>query len=141
MIAVAALAANVGTTAAARQQATPAPAPPVPPLIREGVTEKITSHVYVIPDNSVPMVPNVGIVVGSRATLVIDTGLGTRNGATVMREVAKVSTNTELYLVTTGACNFACSHCLSGSDNTHTSFFNSAMDERTALRAAVLPLW
>jgi len=101
MIAVAALAAIVGTTAAARQQATPAPAPPVPPLIREGVTEKITSHVYVIPDNSVPMVPNVGIVVGSRATLVIDTGLGTRNGATVMREVAKVSTNTELYLVTT----------------------------------------
>lgn len=42
---------------------------------------------------------------------------------------------TELYLVTTGACNFACSHCLSGSDNTHTSFFKSAMDERTALRA------
>ena len=31
----------------------------------------------------------------------IDTGLGARNGATVMREVAKVSRNTELYLVTT----------------------------------------
>ena len=65
------------------------------------MTEKISAHVYVIPDDSVPLVPNVGIVVGSRATLVIDTGLGARNGATVMREVAKVSKNAELYLVTT----------------------------------------
>ena len=107
VMAAAALAAIVGmTTTAARQQPAPAPAqapaaPPVPPLIREGVTEKISAHVHVIPDNSVPMVPNVGIVVGSRATLVIDTGLGARNGAAVMREVAKVSRNTELYLVTT----------------------------------------
>ena len=104
---VAALAAIVGTTTtAARPQPAPAPAqapaaPPVPPLIREGVTEKISPHVYVIPDNSVPMVPNVGIVVGSRATLVIDTGLGARNGEAVMREVGKVSRNAELYLVTT----------------------------------------
>ena len=96
-VAVAALAVLSGmATAAGRQQ--PAPAPP---LVREGVTEKVSAHVHVIPDNSVPMVPNVGIVVGSRATLVIDTGLGARNGAAVMREVSKVSTNTELYLVTT----------------------------------------
>jgi glyoxylase-like metal-dependent hydrolase (beta-lactamase superfamily II) len=84
--------------------AAPAPAranAPAPPLIREGVTEKISAHVYEIPDDGVPLVPNVGIVVGSKATLVIDTGLGARNGAAVMREVAKVSTNTELYLVTT----------------------------------------
>jgi glyoxylase-like metal-dependent hydrolase (beta-lactamase superfamily II) len=100
--AVAAVAAVVGMTAAAAQQPTPTPAaPPVAPLVREGVTDKVSAHVHVIPDNSVPMVPNVGIVVGSRATLVIDTGLGARNGAAVMREVAKVSTNTELYLVTT----------------------------------------
>ena len=44
----------------------------------------------------------------------------------------------ELYLVTTGACNFACSHCLSGSDNSHSSFFKSAMDEKTAVRAVEL---
>lgn len=92
----------------AAQTPTPAGGPasaqansPVPPLIREGVTEKVSTHVHVIPDNSVSLVPNVGIVVGSKATLVIDTGLGTRNGATVMREVAKVSKNSEIYLVTT----------------------------------------
>lgn len=82
----------------------PAPAQatsPVPPLIREGVTEKISAHVHVIPDNGVSLVPNVGIVVGSKATLVVDTGLGTRNGATVMREVGKTSRNADVYLVTT----------------------------------------
>ena len=109
VMAAAALAATLGMiTTAARHQPATAPlvaqtpaAPPAPPLIRAGVTEKISDHVYVIPDNGVPLVPNVGIVVGSRATLVIDTGLGARNGAVVMREVAKVSRNTELYLVTT----------------------------------------
>ena len=104
-----ALAAVVGMMpVAAQTPATPAggPAPaqatsPVPPLIREGVTEKVSAHVHVIPDNGVSLVPNVGIVVGSKATLVIDTGLGTRNGATVMREVGKVSKNADVYLVTT----------------------------------------
>ena len=75
--------------------------PAVPPLVRENATQKISDHVYVIPDNNVGMVPNVGIVVGSRATLVVDTGLGARNGQTVMTEVEKVSRNADLYLVTT----------------------------------------
>ena len=75
--------------------------PAAPPLVRENATEKISDHVYVIPDNNVGMVPNIGIIVGDRATLVVDTGLGARNGQTVMREVAKVSKNQELYLVTT----------------------------------------
>ena len=72
-----------------------------PPLVREGATEKIAEHVYVIPDNNVGMVPNVGIIVGTRGTLVIDTGLGARNGQTIVREVQKVSTTPELYLATT----------------------------------------
>jgi len=71
------------------------------PLIREGVTEKISDHVYVIPDNSVPGVPNVGIIVGNRATLIVDTGLGKQNGEVVLREAAKVSGKNALYLVTT----------------------------------------
>lgn len=75
---------------------------PIPtPLIREGVTEKISEHVHVIPDNSAPLIPNVAIVVGNRATLVVDTGLGARNGEIILREVAKISKNSELYLATT----------------------------------------
>ncbi len=72
-----------------------------PPMVKENATVKIGPHSYVIPDGNVVLVPNVGIVVGSKATLVVDTGMGPRNGAAVMREVEKVSRNRDLYLVTT----------------------------------------
>ena len=76
------------------------PSPPTP-LIRENATIKLSEHVYVIPDGGVGGVPNVGIVVGSKATLVIETGLGPRNGQTVLREVGKVSKNADIYIVAT----------------------------------------
>ena len=71
------------------------------PLIRENATVKVAEHTFVIPDGNVPLVPNVGIVVGSRATLVVDPGLGRRNGEIVLKEVAKVSKNADLYIVST----------------------------------------
>ena len=71
------------------------------PLVKEGATVKLADHTYVIPDGNVPLVPNVGIVVGSRATLVIDPGLGRRNGEAVLREVAKVSRNADLFIAST----------------------------------------
>ena len=46
--------------------------------------------------------PNVAIVVGNRATLVVDTGLGPANGATIARVVAKLAPgNQKLFLTTT----------------------------------------
>jgi metallo-beta-lactamase class B len=72
-----------------------------PPMVKENRTRKIGPHSYVIDDDSVVLVPNVGIVVGSKATLVVDTGMGPKNGAIVMKEVAKVSKNSQIYLVTT----------------------------------------
>jgi glyoxylase-like metal-dependent hydrolase (beta-lactamase superfamily II) len=46
--------------------------------------------------------PNIAIIAGSRATLVVDTGLGPRNGATAARVAAKLSApNAKLYLTTT----------------------------------------
>jgi glyoxylase-like metal-dependent hydrolase (beta-lactamase superfamily II) len=71
------------------------------PLVKENATVKLADHTYVIPDGNVGLVPNVGIVVGSRGTLVIDPGLGRRNGETVLREVAKISRNTELFIAST----------------------------------------
>ena len=79
----------------------PAPAPAGPPVVKAGTTIKISEHVFVIPDELVPMVPNVGIVVGSRATLVIDPGMGIPSGRNVLAEVAKVSQSRELYIVNT----------------------------------------
>ena len=71
------------------------------PIVKEGTTIKISPHVYVIPDESARGVPNVGIIVGSRATLVVDPGMGFKSGQAVTREVAKVSKHTEIYLVNT----------------------------------------
>jgi len=75
----------LAVTALADQQ------PAATPLVKENATLKISDHVYVIPDGNVGGVPNVGIVVGSMATLVVDTGLGPRNGQTVLHEVEKLS--------------------------------------------------
>jgi glyoxylase-like metal-dependent hydrolase (beta-lactamase superfamily II) len=62
---------------------------------------KLAEHVWTIPDFNVGLVPNVGIVVGSRATLVVDTGLGPRNGDAIVREMKKVSANADVYVVLT----------------------------------------
>jgi glyoxylase-like metal-dependent hydrolase (beta-lactamase superfamily II) len=76
-------------------------AAPATPLIKENATVKVSEHVYVIPDGNVGGVPNVGIIVGSRAVLVVDTGLGPRNGETVLREMKKLSNAADIYLVGT----------------------------------------
>jgi len=72
-----------------------------PPLVQENKTIKVSDHVYVIPDGRVNLVPNIGMIVGTRATLVVDAGMGPRNGQTVLRELAKVNKNTDLYFTTT----------------------------------------
>ena len=60
-------------------------------------TVKVSEHVWAIMGW-----PNIGIVVGSRAVLVVDTGLGPRNGATIARVVSKLAPgNRTLYLTTT----------------------------------------
>src|SRR3954470_1634556 len=88
---------SLASTIVAGQARGPAP----DPLVRENATVKVAAHTYVIPDNNVGLVPNVGIVVGSRATLVIDPGLGRRNGETILKEVGKVSRHETLYIVST----------------------------------------
>ena len=59
-------------------------------------TTRISEHVYAIMG-----FPNIAIVVGTRGTLVVDTGLGPRNGETIARVVKKLSTGGLLYLTTT----------------------------------------
>jgi glyoxylase-like metal-dependent hydrolase (beta-lactamase superfamily II) len=71
------------------------------PLVQENKTIKVSEHVYAIPDGRINLVPNIGIIVGSRATLIVDAGMGPKNGETVLRELAKVSKNSDLYFTTT----------------------------------------
>lgn len=65
------------------------------PLVQENST-RVSEHVYAIVG-----FPNIGIVVGNRATLVVDTGLGPRNGETILRVARKLSPNQKLFLTTT----------------------------------------
>ncbi len=66
------------------------------PLLGED-TVKISDHVRAIMG-----FPNIAIVTGTRATLVVNTGLGPRNGATIARVAANLSApNAKLYLTTT----------------------------------------
>jgi glyoxylase-like metal-dependent hydrolase (beta-lactamase superfamily II) len=66
------------------------------PMLGEATT-RISDHVWAIMG-----FPNVAIVVGSRATLVVDTGLGPKNGTTIARVAAKLAPgNSKLFLTTT----------------------------------------
>lgn len=75
-------------------------APAIPPIV-SGEPQEIAPGVFVIPDDKVPLVSNIGIVVGDRATLVIDTGIGPRSGAFVRDTARKLSGDRPLYLTLT----------------------------------------
>jgi len=67
----------------------------------KGITE-IADGVWVIPDSDhTPLVPNIGIIVGGRATLVIDTGFGADNARAVMQEARRLSAGRPVYLTHT----------------------------------------
>ena len=57
--------------------------PPPPDVVPSGITE-IADGVFVIPDRRVPLVPNVGIVLGDERALVVDVGMGPENGKRVL---------------------------------------------------------
>jgi glyoxylase-like metal-dependent hydrolase (beta-lactamase superfamily II) len=66
------------------------------PILDESTT-KISDHVWEITG-----FPNIAIIVGSTATLVVDTGLGPKNGATAARVAARLApNNSKLFLTTT----------------------------------------
>lgn len=57
---------------------------------------RVSAHVWAIIGY-----PNIGIVVGTRAVLVVDTGLGPRNGATAARIARGLAPTQRMYLTTT----------------------------------------
>jgi glyoxylase-like metal-dependent hydrolase (beta-lactamase superfamily II) len=65
------------------------------PVLGE-TTTKISDHVWAIMG-----FPNIGIVVGARSVLVVDTGMGPRNGATITRVVAALAPGKKIILTTT----------------------------------------
>jgi len=69
---------------------------PAPQGVPENSVTRVSDHVYAIIG-----FPNIGIIAGDRATLVVDTGMGPPNGAIVVREAEKLAKSPNLYLTTT----------------------------------------
>lgn len=66
----------------------------------EGVQE-LARDLVVIPDRRVPLVPNIGVIGGRSAVLVVETGMGPRNAEKVLEFAADRAKGRRLYLTTT----------------------------------------
>jgi glyoxylase-like metal-dependent hydrolase (beta-lactamase superfamily II) len=83
------------------QAQVPAEAPSM--RIQAGITKPVSGHVYVIPANGRGGVPNVGIVVGSHAVLVIESGLGKPSGQVILDETRRIAGDRRIYVIATHA--------------------------------------
>jgi glyoxylase-like metal-dependent hydrolase (beta-lactamase superfamily II) len=70
-------------------------------LIQPDTEQEIAPGVHVIPDRRVNLVPNVGIVEGDDAVLVVDTGMGPANGQLVLETAQRIGGDRRLYLTPT----------------------------------------
>jgi glyoxylase-like metal-dependent hydrolase (beta-lactamase superfamily II) len=64
---------------------------PQPPILPRGDRRQVAEGVHVIPDHDIPLVPNVGIVEGRDAVLVVDTAMGIANAERVVAELREVT--------------------------------------------------
>ncbi|MEV5597406.1 MBL fold metallo-hydrolase [Streptomyces sp. NPDC052496] len=71
------------------------------PVVRVAGAREIARDVVVIPDEGVPLVPNIGIIGGREAVLVVDTGMGIRNAEAVREFAVEYAGGRELFLTTT----------------------------------------
>jgi glyoxylase-like metal-dependent hydrolase (beta-lactamase superfamily II) len=70
------------------------------PLIPEVPPQQIAERVWVFTDERINLVPNIGVVVGDDATLVVDTGMGRRNGERLLERVRELSDKPMLLTLT-----------------------------------------
>lgn len=71
------------------------------PTIPDVPPEEVARNVFVIPDHRIELVPNVGIVLGERAALVVDTGMGVANGRRVLERARELAGDRTIFLTLT----------------------------------------
>ena len=92
---------NSATPATATVQPV-APMDPVP-LVDARFPCEIAEDVWIVPDRRIFLVPNIGIVVGKKAALIIDCGLGPQCGKRVIEAAEKVAPGRKFILTQTHA--------------------------------------
>ncbi|MFD9698630.1 MBL fold metallo-hydrolase [Lentzea sp. NPDC059081] len=71
------------------------------PAVQVSGAVDIAPGVLVIPNNHVGLVPNIGVISGTEAVLVVDTGLGLDNARSVSRFAEEVARGRRIHLTTT----------------------------------------
>ncbi|MFF4801206.1 MBL fold metallo-hydrolase [Streptomyces sp. NPDC001351] len=71
------------------------------PAVQVAHAQEIAPDLLVIPNRGVQLVPNIGIIGGMQAVLVVETGIGTANAEQVLAFASEVAKGRRLYLTTT----------------------------------------
>lgn len=71
------------------------------PIVQVSGAEEIARDVVAIPNRSVQLVPNIGMIGGRDAILVVETGMGPRNAESVLAFAADYAKGRRIYLTTT----------------------------------------
>ncbi len=71
---------------------------PPPPIVDPDSLRPVVDGVWILADRRVPLVPNIGIIVGSRGALIFDTGMGNANGRTTLDAARRLAGSKPLFL-------------------------------------------
>ncbi len=86
---------------AAAQGADPKFIDPRPPTVDTSNLEEIAEGVWVVRDHRIWLVPNIGIILGNDAALIVDCGLGPANGERVLDLARRIAGTRRLFLTVT----------------------------------------
>lgn len=71
------------------------------PIVDTADVRELAPDLVVIPNRSVELVPNIGVIGGNHSVLVVETGLGPRNAEQVLAFATEYAKGRRLYLTTT----------------------------------------
>jgi glyoxylase-like metal-dependent hydrolase (beta-lactamase superfamily II) len=71
------------------------------PIVRLDHVEELADDLLVVPNRGVPLVPNIGVIGGREAVLVVETGLGPGNAERVLAFAREVAKGRRMFLTTT----------------------------------------
>lgn len=74
---------------------------PPPPTVDASDPTEVADGVWILRDNRVYLVPNIGIILGRDAALVVDCGLGPANGERVLEAARELAGSRRLFLTMT----------------------------------------